>query len=142
MSNPSAKIKARHVWRTTVEGGKEVALTQEFTQLAWNSLGSIRHKDGKVYPKQGFVAISDVATPPEATSTPATQSQTPAASTTTQTKSGVNTDEIEALLKADAKDKLPVALMLQYIKTKGITIDNADKMPQHDLFDKLKAAIA
>jgi hypothetical protein len=142
MSNPSAKIFARHQWRTHVIDGKEVAVEQSFTPLAWNSLGSLRHKDGKLYPKQGFVIVSDVATPNEAKTPPVTKTNTPSTQETPQTKSTVNVDEIEALIKSDAKEKLPVALMLQYFKAKGITIENADKMPAHELFAKLKENLA
>jgi len=64
--NKSAIIKARHLWKTIVLGGKEVPLEKSFTDKAWRALGHINH-DNKQVPKHGFVQIANVKAPPEAT---------------------------------------------------------------------------
>lgn len=63
--NKSAIVKARHLWRTIILNGKEVPREKQFTEKAWKALGHVEH-DGKSVPKQGYVQISNVATPAEA----------------------------------------------------------------------------
>jgi len=63
--NKSATVKARHIKRTIIKDGKEVAVEMEFTQKAWKALGFVTIDDKRV-PKQGYVQVGKSATPPEA----------------------------------------------------------------------------
>lgn len=135
MSKTAVMITGRHLWRTMIKDGKEVPVEMQFTEKAWAHLGHIRHTDGKLVPKQGFVQIPNVPTPPEAT-----DGKTPAKAGKTAGPA-INVEEVEALIKADAKDKLPIVLLVAFVNAKGLAIDNPGKLPQHDLLEKIKALI-
>ena len=65
--NKLATIRARHIKRTIIQNGKEVPVEMDFTDKAWKALGTVVI-DGVRVPKQGFVQVSKVPTPPEAKS--------------------------------------------------------------------------
>lgn len=153
--NPSATIRARHITRTVIKDGKEVALEMEFTPEAWKHLASVRIA-GKIIPKQGFVIIGDAPEPPEVKK-PVGEKSNPASQNTGAAKKeaakvltpeapkptpSVNIDEVEAAVKADEKEKLPMPVLSAYVAAKGLDIPNADKMPQHELIALIKSLIA
>lgn len=137
--NPSAKLKARHLWRTYIKDGKEVNVEMDFTHEAWKHLGAVRH-DGKMVPKQGFVLISDVPEPPEVKK-PAGEKSGAASQSTGKPKTppAINVDEIQTLINSDEKEKLPMSVLVAFVAAKSLDIPNADKMPQHELFDMIKS---
>lgn len=164
--NKSETIKARHIKRTMIQGGKEVPVEMSFTQKAWDSLGSVRI-DGKMVPKQGFIRISDVQDPPEAKTSPGNQglsqdknpgtqqANTPdpvqtspeASKQATQpnpspplTPTGL--ENVEQAIKAGEVDKLPMAILLNYVRTKNLAIQSPEKMPQHELLATIKSLLA
>lgn len=159
--NPSETIKARHIKRTVIQNGKESPVEMTFTQKGWDALGSVRI-DGKLVPKQGFVRISDVQDPPEAKTPPAPPANQESIQTGVQENAPANQatapeapkqptppvqpatglDNIEQAIKAGETEKLPMALLLNYVKAKNLAIEAPEKMPQHELIAKIQSLLA
>ncbi len=125
------------------EEGRRVPRLKWFTENTWRHLPRI-NVNGKEYPKQGFVRVDPASffVPEESTTTgdlgktgDKTGKDGKGGDVAGKSDGPLDLDSTEADIRSGQNVTVPV--LLQFIKEKGLVIENADRMPKSELLTKI-----